>query len=356
MNFDFFKQKTVPLIGIDISSSSVKMVELTATANSRFRLEAYSTTGLPVDSVVDGNIAKLDLLIEAVEKGWKDLATSKKNVALALPASSVITKKIFMPYGLTEDEMTTQVQFEASQFIPFALDEVNIDFYASDDPPNHHNEIEVLIVASRKEKVEDRVAAVEGAGLKAMVVDVDSYAVEAALTLAPALLLNQGRNQTLMMIDVGANTMKINVLHDYVSVYTHEQAFGGAKLTQDIRRHFNLSMEEAEAAKKAGTLPASYISEVYQPFLKLFAMEVSRAVQLFTNATQYTRVDQVVLIGGCASMEGLQELVAERSKINTIVFNPFNTMALGSRIDQTQLLKDAPRLMVACGLAMRGFE
>ena len=356
MKFDLFADKKVPMIGVDISSSAVKMVELVETSHLKFSLQNYSTTAIPADAVVDGNIVKLDQLVEAIAKGWKALGTNEKHVALSLPTSSVITKKVTMPDGLTEDEMESQVEVEASQFIPFSLDEVNIDFYPLDDVPNHHNEIEVLIAASRKEKIEDRVAAVEAGGLKAVVMDVDHYAIEAALTLAPELLLNHGRNQTVMIVDIGANTMNINILHDQESVYLREQAFGGAKLTQEIMQRFGLSGEEAEAAKKEGKLPENYTAEVQQPFVHSLAMEIHRAIQLFTNATQYSRVDQIVLIGGCASIPGIQKTVADSLQINTVVFNPFANMALGPRIKQVQLFRDASALLVACGLAMRGFE
>jgi type IV pilus assembly protein PilM len=356
LKFDFFKDKSVPVIGLDISSSAVKMVELVETSPQNFRLESYSTTAIPADAVVDGNIIKLEHVVDAIAQGWKALGTSEKHVALALPASAVITKKVAMAHGLSEDEMELQVQLEANQFVPFSLDEVNVDFYAADDAPNHHNEIEVLIAAARKEKIEDRVAAAEGAGLKAVVMDIDYYAMEAALTLAPGLLINHGRNQTLMMVDIGANTLKINILHDHISVYMREQAFGGAKLTQEIKQRFGLSGEDAEQAKKSGTLPDNYITEVQQPFLHSLAMEIHRAIQLFTNATQYSRVDQIVLVGGCAAMPGIQRVVADSTQISTLIYNPFNNMALAPRIKQTQLFQDAPSLMVACGLAMRGFE
>lgn len=355
LKFDFFAHKPAPLIGVDISSSAVKMVELVETSHLKFSLQSYSITAIPPDTVVDGNVVKLDQLVEAIVKGWKALGTHEKNLALSLPTSSVITKKVTMLYGLTEDEMESQVEMEANQFIPFSLDEVNLDFYTLDEAPNYNNEVEVLIAASRKEKIEDRVAAVEAAGLKAVVMDVDQYAIEAALTLAPELLVNHGRNQTVMIVDVGANTMNINILHDLESVYLREQAFGGAKLTNEIKQRFGLSGEEAEVAKKEGKLPENYVAEVQQPFLHSLAMEIHRAIQVFTNATQYSRVDQIVLIGGCASIAGIQKVVADSLQINTIVFNPFANMALGSRIVQVELFKEAPALLVACGLAMRGF-
>lgn len=343
------------VIGVDISSSAVKMVELTASSHQKYCLESYATTALSDDAVVDGNIVKLDQVVEAVARCWRALGAKEKNVALALPTSAVITKKVLMNKNLSPDEMESQVQLEASQYIPFSLDEVNIDFCAVDNVANLQGDIEVVIAASRKEKIEDRVAAVEGAGLKAVIMDIDHYAIEAVLSLAPEQLINGGHHQTMMVVDIGANTMKINVLHDLQSVYMRDQAFGGGKLTQEIQRRFSLSKAEAELAKKNNELPENYKNEVLQPFFQTLVLEINRALQLLTNGTQYSHVDQIVLLGGCAAIADIQQIVSEYTQINTVVYNPFVGMELGVRVKPAQLLKDAPSLTVACGLAMRSF-
>ena len=355
MKFDFFVDKKMSVIGVDISSSAVKMVELTGLAHQKYRLENYATTALAQEAVVDGSIVKLDQVVDAVAKCWRALGTKEKNVALALPTSAVITKKVMMNKELSLDEMESQVHVEASQYIPFSLDEVNIDFCAVDNVPNAQGDIEVVIAASRKEKIEDRVAAVEGAGLQAVIMDIDHYAIEAALSLAPNLLINGGNHQTIMLVDIGANSMKINVLHDMHSVYMRDQAFGGGKLTQEIQRHFSLSYIEAELAKKNNELPVNYVAEVLQPFFQTLVLEINRALQLLTNGTQYSHVDQIILVGGCAAIPNIQKIVSEFTQINTVVYSPFVGMELGSRVKQTQLLKDASSLVVACGLAMRSF-
>lgn len=355
MKFDFFKNSTPPLIGVDISSASVKMVELAEAGKGGYRLEAYAIAPLPRDAVVDGNIAGLDQVVEIVRQAWKLLGTREKRLALSLPAAAVISKKVLMAAGLREEDMELQVELEANQYIPFSLDEVNIDFQVL-GPAATPDEVEVLVAAARKEKIEDRVAAAEGAGLKVVIMDMDTYATEAAYTLASAQLAGNGQGQTVMIVDIGATTMHINVLHDNQSVYTREQAFGGAQLTQEIQRRFGLSPEEAEIAKRRGGLPGSYTSEVLQPFMQSLAQEVARAMQLFTSSTQYNQVDHIMLAGGCASIAGVDTLVQERTRVNTVAANPFAGMALSSRIKPQQLAADAPSLMIACGLALRGFD
>jgi len=356
LKFDFFKDKTPPLIGVDISSSYVKMVELSKAANGGGVLEGYAVSPLTKDAIVDGNIAELEQVVEGVKRAWKLLGSSEKRAALALPAAAVIAKKVIMMGGLREEDMELQVEAEANQYIPFSLDEVNIDFQVIGPAPNNPDEVEVLIAASRKEKIEDRVAAAEGAGLKVTVMDVESYASEAAYTLAVNQLPSGGAEQTVMIVDIGAVMMHINVMHDNESVYTREQSFGGAQLTQEIQRRYGLSLEEAEIAKRKGGLPESYEVEVLQPFVQNLALEVARALQFFTSSTQYNSVDHILLAGGCAAIPSVEVVVQERAQVNTIVINPFNAMTLASRLKQAQASIDAPSLLTACGLAMRGLD
>lgn len=354
MKFNFFTEKTPPLIGIDISSTAIKMVELADDGRGGYKLEGYSMSPIPKDAIVDGNVNDLEKVADAMKLAWKLLGSREKRAALALPAAAVISKKVLMAADLREEDMEVQVEAEANQYIPFSLDEVNIDFQVIGPAPNSPDEVEVLIAASRKEKIEDRVAAAEGAGLKVTVMDVETYATEAAYSLVATQLPNSAREQTVMIVDIGAMMMHINVLHDNKSVYTREQSFGGGQLTQEIQRRFGLSLEEAEISKRKGGLPESYESEVLQPFVQSLAMEVARALQFFTSSTQFNRVDHIVLAGGCAAITNIDVMVQERTQVNTIVANPFNGMTMGSKFKQQQAAIDAPALMIACGLAMRG--
>ena len=356
MKFDFFNDSTQPLIGVDISTTAVKMVELSASGKGTYRLEGYSIASIPKDAIVDGNISALEQVSDAVKLAWKLLGSREKRTALALPSAAVITKKVMMSADLREADMEAQVEAEANQYIPFPLEEVNIDFQVIGPAPNNPDEVEVLIAASRKEKIEDRVAAAEDAGLKVIVMDVDTYATEAAYSLVANQLPNAGKDQTVMIIDIGAVMMHINVLQDNKSVYIREQAFGGSQLTQEIQRRFGLSVEEAEIAKRKGGLPESYDNEVLQPFMLSLSTEVARALQFFTSSTQYNRVDHIVLAGGCAAIPAVDVMVQDRTQVNTIIANPFQSMSLGSKVKQQQAAIDAPALIVACGLAMRGVD
>lgn len=235
INLDWLSTKGLPILGLDISTTSVKLLELSDASKGQLRVERYVIEPLPKDAVNDGNIANIDQVAEAIRTAWKELGSRVKNVALALPASSVITKKILAPASLTGIDLENQVETEANQVIPFSLDEVNLDFQVLGVSPGSPDDVQILLAAARKEKVEDRVAAVEAAGLKALIMDVESYASQAAFEQIAHLLPNKGAGQTVAMIDIGAQNMHINVLHDNESVYLREHGFGGSSLTTKSR-------------------------------------------------------------------------------------------------------------------------
>jgi type IV pilus assembly protein PilM len=351
-----FKAKMPPLIGVDISSSSIKMVEIGEAGKGIYRVERYSIEPLPRDSVVEGNINNLDAVSDALKRCHKRLGSNIRNLALALPNAAVISKKIMVPAGQTEDDLELQVETEANQYIPFALDEVNLDFQVLGPAPNSPDDIEVLIAASRKEKIIDRLAVAESAGLKATVMDVDLFAAQAAFELIESQFPDRGKDQNIAVVDVGSSIMGVNVLRNDQSIYMREQPFGGNQLTQEIQNKFGLSPEEAEAAKRAGGLPENYESDVLQPFMDMMGLEVARALQFFFTSTQHNQIHHIVLSGGCASIPGADETVGKRVQVNTVIANPFVNMSLSSKIRPKALTQDAPSLMVACGLAMRRFD
>ncbi len=354
---DFLQTKTPPMIGVDISSSSVKMVELSeAPKSGGYIVERYTIEPLPKDAVSDGNVNNLDALAECLQRAWKRLGSRIKNVSLALPAAAVITKKILLPAGMREEDLEFQVESEANQYIPFALEEVNLDFQVIGAAPGNAEEIEVLLAASRKANVEDRVAATQAAGLKTVVVDVEPYAAEIAFQQISAQLPDGAVDKCVALIDIGASVMNVNVLRNGQSVYARDQQVGGDQLTQQIQANFSLSAQEAESAKRNGGLPDNYESDVLAPFRENVVMEIARALQFFFTSTQYNEVDYIVLAGGCAVLPGLDDAVATRTQVSTMVANPFALMTLSNRIKPRQLQADAPSLIIACGLAMRRFD
>jgi type IV pilus assembly protein PilM len=343
------------LVGLDISTSAVRLVELADAGKGEVRLERYAHEPLPRGAVVDGNIDNIEAVSEAVRRVWKKSGTRIKLVALGMPPAAVITRKIVLPAGLSEDQLEVQVESEASQYIPFALDEVSLDFDVIGAAPNSPDDMEVMLAAARREKVEDRVAIAEAAGLTATVMDIESYAARAALEPLISQLAGAGKEQIVALFQIGAGATHISVMLDGETIYEREQPFGGNQLTQDIVRAYGLSFEEAEARKKSGDLPENYSADLLTPFLENAALEITRAIQFFYTSTPYTRIDQLYLAGGCAQIPGLFEIIASRTRIAAAVAAPFRGMQLGPAVREQQLRQDGPAYLVACGLALRRF-
>jgi type IV pilus assembly protein PilM len=354
---DFLSASTPPMIGVDVSSSSVKMVELSmAPKKSGYVVERYAIEPLPKGAVSDGNINNLEAVSEGMQRAWKRMGTRIKSISMALPAATVITKKILLPAGMREEDLEYQVESEANQYIPFALDEVNLDFQVIGPAPGNLDEVEVLLAASRKANVEDRVAAAQASGLRTVVMDVEPYAAETAFEQISVQLPEGAEGKIVALIDIGATVMNVNVLRNGQSIYSRDQQVGGDQLTQQIQNKFGLSAEEAEAGKRNGGLPDSYEGDVLDPFRESIVAEVTRALQFFYASSQYNEVDFIVLAGGCAVLPRLDDAIATRTQVSTMVANPFASMTLSSRIKPRQLQTDAPSLLVACGLAMRRFD
>ncbi|MDR2880454.1 MAG: pilus assembly protein PilM [Azoarcus sp.] len=351
----FLGSKSRQLAGLDISSSSVKLLELGAGDRGALRVERYVIEPLSGEAIVDGNIGNFDAVSDGLRRALRRFGSGVKNVAIAMPASAVFAKKILLPAGLRELDMEMQVETEAAQIIPFALDEVNLDFQVV-GPAGSPDEVEVLVAASRKEQIEDRVSVAESCGLKVSVVDVESLALEAAFELVVQRLPNAGSGRLVALLDIGAAVMNFIVLRDGQRVYAREQAFGGQQLTKDIARQYGMSLDEAEMAKRSNNLPDDYASTVLRPFLENLALEISRALQFFFTSTQYNEVDYIMLGGGCAGIPELVDVVGKRTQVPTCIANPFTAMSVPTKLGTRKLLTDAPSLMVACGLALRRFD
>jgi len=349
---NFFKQKQPAILGLDISSTAVKLLELGKNGD-RLRVESYAVEPLPANSVIEKNIADVEAVGEAIKRAVKRSGSRTKLTAVSVAGSAVITKIISMPGSLSDDEMEQQIELEADQYIPYPLEEVNLDFEIIGPSENEPEKIDVLLAASRSENVDIRIAAIELAGLKAKIVDVEAYAMENALSLIVPHLPDQGADKTIAIIDVGATMTTLNVMHDCKTIYTREQVFGGKQLTEEIQRRYGLSYEEAGMAKRQGGLPDNYIPEVLEPFKEAMTQQVSRSLQFFYGSSQYDNVDHIVLAGGSAMMLGIDEMVANKLGIHTSVANPFTNMTLAPRVKTQSLSNDAPALMVAAGLAMR---
>ncbi len=352
---ELFRRTAPSLIGLDISATAVKLLELSQ-SGSRYKVESYAVVPLPPHAVVEKNIADIEAVGAAINRAVKRAGTRTKHAAVAVAGSAVITKVIQMPADLKDEDMAGRIDLEADQYIPFPLDEVNIDFQVIGPTEGSADTVDVLLAASRSENIDARVEAIELGGLSAKVVDIEAYAMEGAFSLLAPQLPDGGEGLTVAIVDVGATMTTLNVIHNFNIIYTREQVFGGKQLTEEVQRRYGLSYEEAGLAKKQGGLPDNYVPEVLQPFKDAMAQQVSRSLQFFFSSSQYNSIDQVVLAGGCAAIPGIDELIEDKLGVTTVVANPFANMSLSSKIKPQQLGIDAPALMIASGLALRRFD
>ncbi|MEM1433885.1 MAG: pilus assembly protein PilM [Pseudomonadota bacterium] len=353
--FGLFKSKTNQMLGLDISSTSVKLLEL-SNASGRYRVESYGVEPLPPNAVVEKNISDVEGVGDAIKRLIGRSKAGSKRGAVAVAGSAVITKTIEMDAQLSDDEMENQITVEADQYIPYPLDEVSIDFEVQGLSERNPDQVEVLLAACRKENVELREASLELGGLKAAVVDIEAHAMKRAFDFIKPQLSGTAEDLVVAIIDIGATMTTLSVLADDRSIYTREQLFGGKQLTEEIQRRYSLSFEEAGLAKKQGGLPDDYEEEVLQPFKEAVLQQVTRSLQFFFSSSQYDDVDYIVLAGGTASIEGLADMIEAKLGTPTLIANPFVEMSLASKVDANALANDAPALMIACGLAMRSFD
>ena len=348
-------RKHVPMIGLDISSSSAKLVELGKSASGDYVLERMASEPFEKGWITDGQIEKFEEVVGAVRKLLDKSGTRTRQVVLAMPQSAVITKRINLPAGLRDEELELQVESEANQYIPFSLDEVSLDFCVIGPSPTSSGDVEVLIAASRKERVQDRQGLAEAAGLKPAVLDIESHAALLAISRVVDALPNQGRDALVALFEIGADTTSLKVLREGEMLYDRDQAFGGSQLTSLISRQYGFSFEEAEQKKLAGELPEDYESQILVSFVDSLSQEIGRALQYFFTSTPHHKVHYVMLAGGTATLPGLKDRVTELTGFAAMVVNPFDGMKIGGGVKEAKVRKEAPSYLTACGLAMRRF-
>jgi type IV pilus assembly protein PilM len=302
-------------------------------------LERFASEPFEKGWITDGQIEKFDEVAGAVKRVLQKSGTKTRNVVMAMPQSAVITKKIMLPAGLREEEMEIQVESEANQYIPFSLDEVSLDFSVIGPSPTSAGDVEVLIAASRKDRV----------------LDIESHASRLAMSRVVASLPNEGRDALVALFEIGADTTSLKVLRDDEMLYDRDQAFGGSQLTQLISRQYGFSFEEAEVKKLSGDLPEDYEGAILAPFVDSLSQEIGRALQYFFTSTPHHKVHYVMLAGGTATLPGLKDRVTDLTGFASSVVNPFENMQLAASVRETRVRREAPSYLTACGLAMRRF-
>jgi type IV pilus assembly protein PilM len=356
-----FQSKYKPLVGVDISSTAIKLIELSRLpedSSATYRVEHFAVEPLPPAAVVEKKIADVALVSKTIRTALERSGTRAKRAAVAVSGSAVITKVLSVAGSMSDSEIENQIQIEADQYIPYPLEEVNIDFQVVGPTKGNPTNVDVLLVASRRENVEDRAGALEDAGLTPAVVDVEAYAMENAV----ALLFDDQDGAadvphvTVAVADVGAATTTLHVLHEGQIVYTREQNFGGHQLLDEVQRRYGLTRDVAMRKIADGDVADGYETDVLRPFKEALAQQIGRGLQFFYSGTSFSRVDRIILAGRAASIPAIDTVVAERLKVPSAIANPFLKMSISPNIKAQELMREAPSMMIAVGLALRGFD
>ena len=351
-----FKSNARPLIGLDITTSSVKLIELSM-SGGQYRVESYAAEATPPNSINEKAIVDATAVGDAIKRAVKRSGARAKEVAVAISGDAAITKVIQMPKTLSEAELEGQVEMQADQYIPFPMEEVSFDFEVIGPSEKDPDMLDVLLVATRTENVEQRISACTAAGLTPRIVDVEAFALENACKLLTHQMPDGGLDRVIAVVDFGASSTTFSVLRDLKVIYTRDFAFGGQQLTEEIMRTYGLSMEEAGRAKKEGGLPSNYQTEVLDPFIDDMCQQVSRSLQFFlASGAGREQPEQIIICGGCANIPGAADVVTSRVGIPAEKGDPLGQMKISSKAKSQAVKKDATALLTACGLALRSFD
>ena len=353
-----FTQKKVPLLGLDISSTAVKLLELSQQSGRggvRYRVESYAVEPLPSTAVVEKNIADVEAVGKAVRNVVRKAGTRNKRAAVAVSGSAVITKVISMPAALSEREMESQIQLEADQYIPYPLDEISLDFEVLGPSPRNADMVDILLAASKNENVESRQDALESLGLKAKVVDVESFAMANAFEL---IRERDGirSTETVGIFYIGFDLSTLLILRNGRVVYTRDHPFGGNQLTEEIMRRYDMPPEQANFFLRGEPGPENFEDEVLEPFMLNVVHQISRALQFYSSTAEFSNIRTIYLSGSMASIKGLAEVVEQELGMKAAIADPVSGLEVASNVAATALKRNASNLMVAMGLAMRGFD
>lgn len=352
-----FKPASTSYIGVDISSSHVKMIELTGT-RTNIRVERYHIESVTEGAYTDNLVTDPEKLGEDLRRCWLKLGTRTKTLALAMPSAHVSTKKIEVPSGLSEREVSDIVEAEVINFVPLPRVEINVDFQVT-GPSKHEGSDEVFIAVTKRQNVEQLVLAAQSAGLVPRVLDIESNPIMHSLNEMLPDFEDNGDDANIMVVDLGNEHSNFLVYRNRELLYSFDANTAGLGLRQTIQSNYGVSPSQALALMMnpedhSDEFP-NYETELLQPFLDGQALEIFRQIQAFERAGHPGGVKHIVLIGGIAAIFGLEDAVRERTNVDTIVANPMASCTLSSRIDPNQLLNEAPRLMVCFGLALRSF-
>ncbi|MEK6684221.1 MAG: type IV pilus assembly protein PilM [Nitrospirota bacterium] len=349
----FLFSKARPLFGLDIGSSAIKVVQLRETKRGYF-LEKFGVKLLAPEMIVDGTVMDAGRVVEALKELLAEQKIKLKDVAISISGHSVIVKKINLPM-MTEEELEESIKWEAEQYIPFDINDVNIDSHilGTGEGQDGQPQMSVLLVAAKKDKLNEYTSLVAEAGLTPLVVDVDAFTIENMY----GINYDVQENEVVVLVNIGASVMNINILKNSTSAFTRDISIGGNRYTETIQKELNLSYQDAEQAKRVenpeGVNPEALAAVIHAVNAEV-AGEITRSIEYFKTTSIQENIDKVVLCGGAAKARGLVSLLGERFGGAVELANPFNRIEIDPKSFSIEQIRDAaPQAAVSVGLAIR---
>lgn len=341
--------KSREIVGIDIGSSSVKLVQL-AENKGTYQLKSLGILPLPSEAIVDNSLMDTTSIVETIKDLLKSLNCKAKEAVCSISGNSVIIRKITLP-AMTHEELEDRIVWEAEQYIPFDINDVDLDFEILDTDLSSTGKMTVLLVASKKEIIKEYVAVFNEAGLKLVVVDVDSFAVQNIFEQNYTL----SDNEVVALINIGASIMNLNVVKGGTSLFTRDVQMGGNLYTEEIQRQFSLSSEDAERAKVTGEFSdKARLEDTILRINETIAIEVLRSLDFYNSTAEDQKISRIYLSGGCSKVSMLPDAVARRLGLPVEILNPLRNIPYSEKeFDPEYLQEIGPLVAVAAGLAMR---
>ncbi|MGY6553759.1 MAG: type IV pilus assembly protein PilM [Wenzhouxiangella sp.] len=343
-----------PLVGVDIGTSSIKLVQLSRAANG-YRLEGFGLENLPENSVSEGVIVDAEAVSSALKQALRRSGISAKRCAMAVTGSAVITKMINLPADLNEDDIEAQIEVEAGHYIPFPREEVSLDFEVLGRSARNADLLDILLAASKTEHVDMRREVAESAGLSVAVVDVESFAISNAFELVRQQAGIEP-SESLAVLNIGSTTSNMIVLRGNRSMYHREHSFGGNQLVEECMRRYGMDVTQARFLQRGEEPPAGFEDEVLEPFRQNVIQQISRALQFYASSSDYMSISTLYLTGGGALIPNLAESLGDEIGISAELGDPLKSIRLAPKVNARQLDQVRPSLTIACGLALRGFD
>ena len=338
------------LIGLDIGSRSIKLGEVHDTKKGRI-LQKFGLVDLPQNSIVEGRIKEPSVVADAIKGLMSDLKVTERNVATSVAGYSVIIKRITVGKQ-TEEELHENIRYEAEQYIPFDLADVNIDFHIIGESELNPNQMNVMLVAAKTDIINEYIDLLDMADLNPCVIDIDVFALERVFE--ENYLNEEG---TVGLIDIGANKMNINIVKGYMSAFTRDVNIGGEQITREIATRFDASFEEAEAIKLGRDkekVPEEEVREIVYSTISSWGAEIRRAIDFYYSTGSDEDIGRIMLSGGASQTEGFSELLSAETSIDVQACNPFMGVKINEKqIEADYLEKVAPQGAICMGLASR---